>query len=53
MRMRGAFLIHIQQLQDLVANDNRDGDFACVARNMITTELTRTLAKFTRDEGVS
>ena len=53
MRMRGVFLIHIQQLQELVANDNRDGDIASIARNMVTTELTRTLAKFTRDEGVS
>ncbi len=51
MRMTAEFLISMQRLQGQSANDNQQGDLEFNVRNMVTSELTYTLAHFTRDEG--
>jgi hypothetical protein len=51
MRMTADFLISMQTLQGQSANDNQRGDFEFNVRNMVASELTYTLAHFTRDEG--
>jgi hypothetical protein len=37
--------------QPPAANDNRVGDESFIVRNLVSAELTYTLAIFTRDEG--
>lgn len=51
MRMTANFMISMQTLQGQAANDNQQGDFEFNVRNMVASELTYTLAHFTRDEG--
>jgi hypothetical protein len=51
MHLNGDFLIRIEQLQPLAANDNRIGDERFNVRNLVSTELTYTLAMFVRDDG--
>ena len=50
MRLTGDFLIRMEQLQGLAADDNRFGDSDFVVRNVVTAELTYTLAMFTRED---
>jgi hypothetical protein len=52
MHLSADFLIQIGQLKSLAANDNCIGDESFVVRNLVSAQLTYTLAKFTRDEGV-
>jgi hypothetical protein len=52
MRLKADFLIRMEQLQILAANDNRFGDADFTTRNLAAVELTYTLAILTRDEGV-
>jgi hypothetical protein len=51
MRMKSDFLIPIEALQSLAANDNCVGDAGFTVRNKVTAELNFTLAKSTRDDG--
>ena len=51
MRLKADFLIHIQNLQGHAANDNSADELEFTVRNLVTSELTNTLAKLTRDEG--
>lgn len=53
MRLRADFLIHEQSIQGQAANDNRTGELDFTVRNLVTSELTYTLAKLARDEGAS
>ncbi len=51
MRLRGEFLSQIERLQSAAVNDNCVGNEGFI-RNLISTELTYTLAIFSRDDGV-
>jgi hypothetical protein len=51
MHLSADFLIQIQQLKNLAANDNCMGDESFVVRNLESAQLTYTLARFVRDEG--
>ena len=51
MRLRADFFIRIEQLQGLAANDNCVGDEGFTVRNLVSAQLTYTLAIFTRDDG--
>lgn len=51
MHLSADFLIQIQQLKNLAANDNCMGDESIVVRNLVSSQLTYTLAIFERDEG--
>lgn len=51
MHLSADFLIQIQQLKNLAANDNCMGDESFVVRNLVPAQLTYTLARFARDEG--
>ncbi len=53
MQLTAEFLIQIEQLKNLAANNNCMGDESFVVRNLASAELTYTLAKFTRDEGAT
>lgn len=52
MRLRGEFFSQIERLQSAAVNDNCAADEGFIIRNMASTELTYTLARFTRDDGV-
>ncbi len=51
IRLRGEFIQQLERLQSAAANDNCLGDEGFVIRNLVTTELTYTLARFTRNDG--
>jgi len=51
MHLRADFLIRIEQLQHLAGNDNCIGDQEFAVRNLVSAELTYTLAMFTRKDG--
>ena len=51
MRLRGEFFLQFERLQSAAMNDNCLGDEGFAVRNLVTTELTYTLARFTRDDG--
>lgn len=52
MRLRGEFFLQFERLQSAAVNDNCAGDEGFIVRNLASTELTYTLARFTRDDGV-
>lgn len=51
MRARGDFFLPIERPQPPACNDNRVGDESFAVRNLVSADLTYTLAIFTRDEG--
>lgn len=53
MRARGNFFFLTERPQPPAANENRSGDETFAVRNLVSTELTRVLANFVRDEGVT
>lgn len=52
MRARGDFFFLTERPQPPAANENRIGDESFVVRNLVSAELTYTLAIFARDDGV-
>lgn len=53
MRARGEFFITKERPQPPAANDNRIGDENSVALNLVSTQLTYTLAILARDKGAT
>lgn len=53
MRLKADFLVHIEQLKQRAANDNRIGDQELILRNLASLVLNVTIAMITRDEGSS
>lgn len=51
MRERADFLMLIERLPRIAANENRCGDTSFIVRNSVTSELTYTLAQFARNDG--
>lgn len=51
MRARGDFFFPTERPQPPAGNDNRIGDESFTVRNLVSAELTYTLAIFARDEG--
>ena len=51
VRLRADFLIQEQNIQGQAANDNRTGELDFTVRNLVTSELTYTLAKLSREKG--
>ena len=52
MRLTADFFLCFEQLQSQPANDDHDGDEEFTASKLASTELTYTLAIFSREEGV-
>lgn len=51
MRLRAEFFTPMEERQEPTANDNRMGDEDFIVRNIVTAELTRALAMFSRNGG--